>query len=75
MADRVGSLETSSSTLASIIYDEALNHISGQYFDRGLQPSLSSPLSYNKENAQALFRKSVEYTKLDSTMTLKGILD
>ena len=64
MPDRYGKLGNSSDALALLVTEEKFGNISGEYFDRSTDTARSSELSYNSENAAALWQKSLEYTGL-----------
>ena len=64
MPDRYGELETSSDALAQIAVDHQFDGVSGQYFDRSVQSKASSELSFNVENMNALWDKSLVYCGL-----------
>ena len=61
MPDRYGELETSSDALTKLATDSCFNGISGLYYDRSTTPKESSELSYNRENEEELWDKSLEY--------------
>ena len=65
MPERYGELETSSEALAQIATDNQFERISGKYFDRSTNIKDSSELSYNKDNREELWKKSLEYCKLE----------
>lgn len=72
--DRIGSLEQSANALAHMVTDPSLDTMTGNYFDRGINPKESSPLSYNSENALNLWNTSVTLTKLEQNETLLGLI-
>lgn len=74
MPERVGDLDKSSTALSEIIINEQFTHITGKYFDRSTNCKESSELSYNEENGLKLWNKSIEWTNLSVSETLKGIL-
>lgn len=57
VSDRLGSLEISARALADMMTDPSLEQTTGQYFDRGIYPKGSSPLSYKLENALELWHE------------------
>ena len=63
MPDRYGELGTSSDALAEIATDSQFENVSGKYFDRSTNTKDSSELSYNKDNREELWEKSLEYCK------------
>ena len=63
MPERYGDLENSSSALAELISSNDIIYTSGHFYDRSIRPCYTSALSYNKENAEELWKKSEEYTK------------
>ena len=65
MPERYGELETSSDALAKIATDDQFESISGKYFDRSTNIKDSSELSYNEDNREELWKKSLEYCKLE----------
>ena len=65
MPDRYGELATSSTALASVATSSEFKDITNAYFDRSTSVKESSPLSYNKENADELFKNSLKYAGLD----------
>ena len=64
MPDRFGKLETSSSALADVATLDELKDISGAYFDRSTKTIRSSELSYNQDNEEELWQKSLEFVGL-----------
>ena len=64
MPDRYGELETSSDALAQIAAKPEFAGISGAYFDRSTNTKDSSELSYNKDNRDELWGKSLAYCGL-----------
>ena len=64
MPDRYGEVGTSSDALAQIATDSQFDGVSGQYFDRSINTAASSELSYNRENREELWVKSLEYCGL-----------
>ena len=65
MPDRYGELETSSDALALIATEPKFAGISGAYYDRSTNTKRSSALSYNKDNREELWKKSLAYCGLD----------
>lgn len=61
MPERYGELETSSSALAQIATEDRFSKVSGAYFDRSTNIKESSELSYSRDNAEELWKKSLEY--------------
>lgn len=74
VADRVGSLTTSSKALAELMTEPSFAKISGAYFDRSTKVSSSSPLSCVQQNMQDLWEISVEISKLTKYDTLDDLL-
>lgn len=74
MADRVGSVESSSGALAGLVTGPAGGETSGAYYDRKFGPIPSSPLSYDGKNARELWDVSVQLTGLTEGETLPGLL-
>ena len=64
MPDRFGDLEKSSDALAEIAVSEQFANVSGKYFDRSTNTKQTSALSYDSENREELWRKSLEYCGL-----------
>ena len=64
MPDRYGDLATSSDALARLATEDEFSNCSGEYFDRGVKPARSSPLSYDRENAEELWNASLRCTGL-----------
>lgn len=64
MPERYGELGSSSQALAEIAVSEKYAGITNSYFDRSFGVKASSPLSYNKENRDELWKKSLEYCGL-----------
>lgn len=64
MPDRYGELETSSDALAQLASDKQFESVSGKYFDRSTNIKESSELSYNEENMEEVWTKSLEYCGL-----------
>lgn len=75
MPERVGDLDKSSTALAEVVMNKKFKDITGSYFDRSTTYKNSSDLSYNEENRQSLWNKSVEWTNLKPTETLDGIIE
>ncbi len=71
--DRIGSLEQSAKALADMVTAPEYEKATSKYIDRGVE-TLSSPLSYNKENAVELWNRSVQYTGVVVDETLPGLL-
>ncbi len=65
MPDRYGELESSSDALAQIAADDRFAEVSGAYFDRSINTKRSSELSYNKENQEELWAKSLEFCGIE----------
>ena len=65
MPDRYGELETSSYALAQIATEDRFSKVSGAYFDRSTSIKESSELSYSRDNAEELWKKSLEYCGLE----------
>ena len=61
MPERYGELETSSAALAQIATEDRFSEVSGAYFDRSTNIKESSELSYSGDNAEELWKKSLEY--------------
>lgn len=61
VADRIGSLGKSSKAMAALILEQNYGTVTGKYYDRSTEISDSSPLSYNKENAEELWKQSLLY--------------
>ena len=61
MPERYGELETSSDALAQIATEDRFSKVSGAYFDRSTNIKESSELSYSRDNAEELWKKSLEY--------------
>ncbi|MCR4951638.1 MAG: hypothetical protein K6A40_09980 [Solobacterium sp.] len=66
MPDRYGELESSSDALTEAAVSDKYDGVSGKYFDRGFGIKDSSELSYNKENAEELWVKSIGFCGLKS---------
>ena len=64
MPDRFGDLETSSDALAEIAVTEQVAGVSGKYFDRSTNTKQTSALSYDTQNREELWRKSLAYCGL-----------
>lgn len=64
MPDRYGELESSSDALTEAAISDKYDGVSGKYFDRRFGIKDSSDLSYNRENAEELWVKSMEYCEL-----------
>lgn len=62
--ERYGDLGNSSSALAELAYSDDIIFTSGHFYDRSTRPCFTSELSYNKENAAELWKKSAEYCGL-----------
>ena len=69
IADRMGSTPESGKALADMITKPYYGEHTGKYNDRGNE-ILSSELSYNVENANKLWKSSVNYTKLKKEETI-----
>lgn len=65
MPDRYGNLKDSSNALVLLAVYGKFAKVSGKYFDRSTTIKDSSPLSYDRKNAEELWRKSEEYTALN----------
>ena len=65
MPERYGELETSSDALAMIATEDRFSKVSGAYFDRSTNIKESSELSYSRDNAEELWKKSLEYCGLE----------
>lgn len=74
VSDRVGSLSKSSKALADLMTEDKYGRLSGQYFDRSTKAVLSSPLSYDRENALDLWTMSAAYTDLKQNETMPDLL-
>ena len=68
MPDRYGELETSSDALALIATEPKFAGISGAYYDRSTSTKRSSALSYNKDNHEELWKKSLAYCGPDGVI-------
>ncbi len=64
MPDRFGDLEKSSDALAEIAVSEQFADVSGKYFDRSTNTKETSVLSYDTQNREELWRKSLAYCGL-----------
>ena len=73
VADRIGYLSDSGKALADMMTKSYYGDHTGKYNDRGNEV-LSSELSYNEENAEKLWKSSVNYTKLHQEETLDGLI-
>ena len=62
MPERYSTLEKSSDALAALVTTEV--QTSGEYYDRSVNTAKSSELSYNRENQEELWQKSLEYCGL-----------
>ena len=65
MPERYGELETSSDALVQIATEDRFSKVSGAYFDRSTNIKESSELSYSRNNAEELWKKSLEYCSLE----------
>ena len=61
MPERYGELESSSDALARIATEARFSGVSGSYFDRSTNTKASSELSYNRDNREELWKKSMAY--------------
>ncbi|WP_052400812.1 hypothetical protein [Oceanobacillus jeddahense] len=59
----INSVAKSGKTLASLVTDNQLKHVTGRYFE-GKKEMKTSALSYNKENQKNLWNVSVELSQL-----------
>ncbi len=66
MPERYGKLKNSSDALAKIAARAEFDGVTGEYFDRSTKTTRSSELSYNAENSEELWQKSLEYCGLEN---------
>ncbi len=66
MPDRYGELGSSSDALARIATEDCFGEVSGEYFDRSINTKRSSDLSYDKDNQEELWEKSLYYCEIES---------
>lgn len=73
MPERYGTLESSSTALASLVTDDTYAWASGAYFDRTNGIGTSSELSHDQKVQEELWTKSQEYTDIDAAEILKTL--
>lgn len=75
MPDRYGTLEGSSSALASLVTDDKYAAVSGKYFDRTYGIGNSSDLSHDEKVQEELWTKSQEYTGIKADDLLNEVIN
>jgi NAD(P)-dependent dehydrogenase (short-subunit alcohol dehydrogenase family) len=69
VSDRMGNLSESGKALAEMVTKSYYGENTGKYNDRG-EEKPSSELSYNAENAEKLWKSSINYTNLKQEETI-----